>query len=52
MPVNPPPFFLQIAKILSGLVEKIGDNLVIYHIAMGHLSTIDMIAQHLKIWPV
>ena len=42
MPVNPPPFFLQIAKILPGLVEKIGDNIVIYPIAMVHLSDIDM----------
>jgi hypothetical protein len=42
MPVNPPPFFLQIAKILPGLAEKIGDNKVIYLIAMVHLSAIDM----------
>ena len=40
MPVSPPPFFLQIAKILPGLAEKIGDNLVIYPITVVHLSAI------------
>jgi len=42
MPVTPPSFFLQIAKILPGLAEKIGDNLVIHQIAMARLSPTDM----------
>jgi hypothetical protein len=33
---------LQIAKILPALAEKIGDNLVIYPIAMVHIAAIDM----------
>ena len=39
---QPPLFFLQIAKILPSLAEKIGGNLVIYSITMVHLSAIDM----------
>jgi len=42
MPVNSPTFFLQFAKIQPGSVEKIGDNLVIYPIAMVHLAAIDI----------
>ena len=46
---QPPSFFLQIAKILPGLAERIGDNLVIYQISMVDRTTIDMTAVILKL---
>ena len=49
MPVNLPLFFLQIAKTLPGLSGKISDDLVIYQIAMVHLSARDLTTWILKV---